>query len=120
MKKNSLLYILAALALVGGIYSFLNFDRAFPIVNVKISADKNAIIQTADSLNLACAFMDSSYRSVVGFDTDTRFKNYVELEGGGVEVFQEIVNSGIYHPYYWAVRQYNFNQIRECYTYCSP
>jgi hypothetical protein len=120
MKKNSLLYIVAFFAILGIIYSIFTFDKAFPIVNVKITADKNEILNKADSLSKNYALMDSSYRSVVAFDTDSRFKNYVELEGGGVEVFQDIVNKGDYHPYTWKVRQYNFNKIKECEFHFSP
>ncbi len=120
MKKNTLLYIVAILAVMGIVYSFFAFDKAFPIVNVKITADKSEIENLADSLTREFALMDSSYRSVVAFDTDSRFKNYVELEGGGVETFQDIVNKGTYHPYIWTVRQFNHNQIKECVYNFSP
>jgi len=120
MKKNTLLYIGAILAVVGIVYSFFAFDKAFPIVNVKITADKSKIENLADSLSREFALMDSSYRTVVAFDTDSRFKNYVELEGGGVDVFQDIVDKGTYHPYIWSVRQFNHNQIEECEFSFSP
>ena len=120
MKKNTLLYVAAILAVIGIVYSIFAFDKAFPIVNVKITADKNDILQRSDSLTTYYALMDSNYQSVVGFDTDSRFKNYVELEGGGVDTFQYVVNTGVYHPYTWAVRQYNINEIKECKYVFSP
>jgi len=120
MKKNTLLYVVAILAVIGIIYSIFAFDKAFPIVNVKITADKSDISHKSDSLTTHYALMDSNYQTVVGFDTDSRFKNYVELEGGGVEVFQDVVNTGVYHPYTWAVRQYNINKIKECEYVFSP
>ncbi len=120
MRKNSLLYVIAVLAVIGIVYSIFAFDKAFPIVNVKITADKNDILRQTDSLTTHYAILDSNYQSVVGFHTDSRFKNYVELEGGGVEVFQDIVNAGVYHPYTWEVRQYNINKIRECRYVFSP
>ena len=120
MKKNSLILIVVILAVAGIIYSFFSFGEAFPIVNVKITADKNQVMRAADSLSQVHSIMQGDYRSVAVFDTDTRFKNYVELEGGGVEVFQDIVNSEIYHPYTWQVRQYNLNDIYEAYYVFSP
>lgn len=120
MRKNTLLYMVAILAITGIIYSIFAFDKAFPIVNVKITADKNEILNKTDSLSERFSLMDSSYQSVVGFDTDSRFKNYVELEGGGVEIFQSIVNEGIYHPYTWVIRQYNHNEIKECNYLFTP
>ncbi|MBN2781003.1 MAG: CPBP family intramembrane metalloprotease, partial [Candidatus Marinimicrobia bacterium] len=120
MKKNTLLYLALVLAIIGIIYSLTAFDRAFPIVNVRISADKHDILHKADSLTQRFAFMDNAFRSVAVFDTDERFKNFVELEGGGVEVFQEIVNTEIYHPYTWRVRQFNINEIRELEYVFSP
>ena len=120
MKKNTLLYIVAILAVIGIIYSIFAFDKAFPIVNVKITADKNDIIRKSDSLTTHYGLLDSNYQTVVGFDTDSHFKNYVELEGGGVEVFQDVVNTGIYHPYTWTVRQYHINEIKECEYLYSP
>lgn len=120
MKKNTLIYVVAILAVIGIVYSIFAFDKAFPIVNVKITADKNDIIQRSDSLTTHYALLDSNYQSVVGFDTDSRFKNYVELEGGGVEIFQDVVNTGVYHPYTWVVRQYHINEIKECEYLFSP
>jgi membrane protease YdiL (CAAX protease family) len=120
MKKNTLIYLVAILAIVGVIYSFFAFDKAFPIVNVKITADKNIVSAKADSISRELGLMPAGYRSVVGFDTDNQFKNYVELEGGGVEVFQRIVDEGIYDPYYWMVRQYNNNEITECQYFFKP
>ncbi len=120
MKKNTLIYVVAVLAVLGIIYSIFSFDTAFPIVNVKISADKAQILNHVDSLNKALQLMDEGSEKVVIFDTDSRFKNYVELEGGGVEVFQQIVNSQIYYPYTWRVRQFNHNEIEECHYVFSP
>lgn len=120
MKKNTLLYVVAVLAILGIVYSIFSFDTAFPIVNVKITADKAQILESTDSLNKQLSLMSQDSRIVAIFDTHTRFKNYVELEGGGVEVFQEIVNSGIYHPYSWQVRQFNPNEIEECHYVFSP
>ncbi|MDZ7822191.1 MAG: hypothetical protein U5N26_10585 [Candidatus Marinimicrobia bacterium] len=41
MKRKYLLLITAVLAIAGVLYSIKFFDRAFPIVNVRISADKH-------------------------------------------------------------------------------
>ncbi|MFA6618568.1 MAG: hypothetical protein WCT23_05820 [Candidatus Neomarinimicrobiota bacterium] len=120
MKKNTLLYMLAVLAVLSIVYSIFSFGTAFPIVNVKITADKTEILNLSDSLNNELSLMPQNSESVAIFNTNSRFKNYVELEAGGVEVFQEIVNSGIYHPYSWEVRQFNPNEIKECYYVFSP
>ena len=108
------------MAVLGIVYSIFSFGTAFPIVNVKITADKAKILSAVDSINSTMNLMDENSKKVVIFDTDTRFKNYVELEGGGVEIFQEIVNSKIYHPYTWRVRQFNLNEIEECHYVFSP
>lgn len=120
MKKNTLIYIVAILAIFAVVYSFFAFDKAFPIVNVKISADKGEVLRQADSLSSEFGLMKEGYRSVAAFDTDNRFKNYVELEGGGVEVFQAIIDEQSYDPYYWMVRQFNDNQIKECIYAFTP
>ena len=52
MKKNTLLYFATILAVIGIVYSIFAFDKAFPIVNVKITADKNDILQKSDSLTI--------------------------------------------------------------------
>ena len=120
MKKNTLVYIVAILAVLGAIYGFFNFDKAFPIVNVEITADRNEVVNKADSLKNVFLVHDSDFRSVAVFETDHYFKNYVELEGGGVEVFQSIVDEGTYDPYYWKVRQYNHNEILENTFFFKP
>lgn len=120
MKKNRILWVTAILAIAGIIYSLKMFDKAFPIVNVRISADKHQVLDRADSLSKACEFMGEKYRAVAAFDTDQRFKNYMELEGGGVEAFQSVVDGGIYHPYRWTVRQFNIDEVREILYHFSP
>ncbi len=120
MKKNTVLIFAAILAIIGIIYSITAFDKAFPIVNVQITADRHDILYKADSLTQEFALIDSSHRSVVGFNTDEHFKNFVELEGGGVEAFQEIVDAGMYYPYTWSVRQFNINEIHELEYIFSP
>ncbi|MDD3716640.1 MAG: type II CAAX endopeptidase family protein, partial [Candidatus Marinimicrobia bacterium] len=120
MKKNRILWVAAVLAIAGILYSLKMFDKAFPIVNVRISADKHQVLARADSLSKACGFMSEKYRAVAAFDTDQRFKNYMELEGGGVEAFQSVVDAGTYHPYTWTVRQFNIDAVREVLYYFSP
>ncbi len=120
MKRKYLLLITAVLAIAGVLYSIKFFDRAFPIVNVRIRADKHEVIRKADSLMQACALLDTSYRSVAAFETDERFKNYVELEGGGIGAFQKIVDTEVYHPYTWSVRTFNTGEIEEVHFSFSP
>jgi membrane protease YdiL (CAAX protease family) len=120
MKKNTLLYIMIVLAIAGILYSIRMFDKAFPIVNVQITADKQNILNKADSLTQALGLMEGEYRSVVRFDTDEAFKNYVELEGGGIEVFQSIIEEETYYPYTWVVRQFNVNEVPEISYIFSP
>lgn len=113
MKRNRILYLAGILAIAGLIYSLQMFDKAFPIVNVSISADKSQIRMKADSLAKAAGIMPNEYRSVTAFNSDEQFKNYVELEGGGVDIFQEIVDSGVYYPYTWHVRHFIPGTVRE-------
>jgi len=120
MKKNRILWLAAVLAIAGVIYSWKMFDKAFPIVNVRITADKHQVLACADSLSRAGGFMEENYRSVAAFETDQRFKNYMELEGGGVKAFQSLVDEGIYYPYTWTVRQFNIDEVREIRYDFSP
>ncbi|MBW6458811.1 MAG: hypothetical protein K0B52_06600, partial [FCB group bacterium] len=120
MKKNMILYVMILLAAAGIVYSIRMFDKAFPIVNVEITADKHDILKKADSLTQALGLMEGKYRSVVRFDTDEHFKNYTELEGGGIEVFQDIIAEKQYHPYTWVVRQFNINEVPELSYTFSP
>lgn len=120
MKNNRFLYLAGALAIAGLIYSLNMFDKAFPIVKVSIGADKTEIRAKADSLAEAAGIMPEGYRSVTAFNTDEQFKNYVELEGGGVDIFQDIIDRGIYHPYSWSVRQFIPGEVREAWYNFTP
>lgn len=113
MSKKWFWITMSILALSGILISILVFDNAFPIVNVPISMDKNMAIQNSDSLTASLNPDFKDYRSTAIFTTEENFKHYVELEGGGVDSLQEIMNAGIYSPYTWKVRQFTPGELYE-------
>ncbi len=59
-------------------------------------------------------------RSAVSFETKRDLQAYVELEGGGIAVFQSIMNNPDAVTHYWRVRNFAQSQQQELITAYSP
>jgi len=105
-SKKSFWIIFVILVILGAIFVVKNFPQMMSFVNIEITMDrKQAFLQ---SKNLAEKFDLglSEYEQAAIFDTDSYTQIYVELEGGGKDVFNEIITENYYKPYRWKVRHF--------------
>lgn len=60
------------------------------------------------------------YKTAAVFTNDERFKNFVELEAGGLEKFTEVLEAGLYSSYNWKVRHFMEHEANEVTFYFTP
>ena len=119
-SKKSFWLIFVILVIFGAIFVVKNFPQMMSFVNVEIKMDrKQALLQSeffAEKLALGLL----EYEQAVIFDTDYNTQIYVELEGGGKDVFNEIIAEHYYKPYKWKVRHFTENEVKEVTFWFTP
>jgi len=96
------------------------FPDAFPILNLDLRMDRPASLAAARQLAERQPFAPTNYQQAASFDRDWSVQTYVELEAGGREAFQAMLQSGLYEPYTWSVRHFKPGDIHEMWFYFTP
>jgi len=104
-------YALVACAALGVAWRL--FPLAIPIVNLEIRMDRNGALDRALALAAEHSLAPADARSAARFTQDESTQNYVELEGGGKEVFAKLVEGSVYSPYGWEVRLFRPGEVSE-------
>ncbi len=122
MTRRSLLWFLLAVAGVGGaFYARAEFPRAFSILSLDLRMDRTAALAAAERLSIEREWSPGAdARTAVLFDFDARAQTFIELEGGGAEVFKQAVRDGIHHAYRWKVRRFAAEEIGETTVEFAP
>ncbi|MCX6992342.1 MAG: CPBP family intramembrane metalloprotease [Kiritimatiellaeota bacterium] len=97
-----------------------HFPDAFPILNLDLRMDRPAALAAARQLAERHSFTPTDYRQAASFDRDWSVQTYVELEAGGREAFQAMLQAGLYEPYTWSVRHFKPGDIHETWFYFTP
>jgi hypothetical protein len=106
--------LLAALGLGGAWYAWRGFPRAFSILQLELRMDRAGAIAAAESLAVAHGFGPvRDARTAVVFDLDFEAQTFIELEGGGSEVFKRAVREGVFPAYTWRVRRVAPQEVNE-------
>ena len=83
------------------------FQEAFPIVALRITADRSLVSRQAGEMAARFGWGPSNAQQAVAFqDQDFLAQCFIELEGGGKPEFARILRDGLYHPYQWKVRRF--------------
>lgn len=126
MKKKSFFRtpffwsVLVLMALASSVFLWFNFEKANPLVKLKLEMNRDHAMVRAAALAEQHGLGPLDYRQAASFENDTRFQNYTELEGGGLEVFNQVLDSGIYESYQWKVRHFKEKEVNEVTFYFSP
>ncbi|MFA7159685.1 MAG: type II CAAX endopeptidase family protein [Kiritimatiellia bacterium] len=102
--------ILAWLAVLAGIATCLwilraHFSQAFPIVALRITADRASVLKQAEEMALKYGWGPQGARLAATFrNGDHVVQFFTELEGGGKGEFARVLGEGLYHPFQWQVR----------------
>ncbi len=114
MFRKSWFWIgLVALSILGALFSYHFFDKAFPIVNLDLKMDRAFALSSAGQLDAKFQWAPTGFRQAASFDLDNTVQNFVELEAGGKPAFASMISGGLYSPYVWTVRHFKEAETRE-------
>jgi hypothetical protein len=90
------------------------FHAASPIVTVDLQMDREAALASAADLTARHGWGPQGFRQAAAFrQLDRQVQMYVELEGGGREAFQQMLDEGHYRAYVWVVRHFRPEEATE-------
>jgi hypothetical protein len=119
-KKTSF-WIALAFVSIGGIFFVIKyFHQAFPVVNLSITMDREAALESASELARLNNWKPEGYRQAASFLLDNQVQNYVELEAGGSEAFSSMLKDWIYSPYTWLIRHFKDGDTHEIFVWFTP
>ncbi len=110
----------SSISIVCGLYAYIFFSQAFPIVNLSITMNRDQAIEQSKRYAQQFKWGPSAPFSAVSFDTDETTKTYVELEGGGQQTFITMLEQHWYEPYLWHVRLFAQFDVHEAHVYFTP
>lgn len=113
-------FLFVLLSILGIIYTWRNFTKAFPVVDIQAEKDREEIIKIAQQVAELQEFSISDMQTAVHFRLDQDIQYYTELEVGGKETFKKMLQDSLYEPYTWHVRFFKENQEEEFLVYLTP
>ncbi len=105
--------LVVVLCLAAGVYSWVYFPSAFPILDLSIEMDRGTAMTTARKLARQRDLAPDGFSRAARFHHDEEVQTFVELEAGGKDAFREMMRTGRYHPFQWHVRFYRPGETRE-------
>lgn len=104
---------LLVISVASVVFLWFNFEKANPIVNISVEMNRDEALQKAAQLAKEFKLGPEDFREAASFKNDTRFQNYTELEGGGLETFNQTIDDNIYQSYQWKVRHFKEKEVNE-------
>ncbi len=121
MTRKPLFWIVfLLLSIAAAFYAFEYFPKAFPLVNLNISMNRQQALAEAAILAEKNAWGPVDFDQAASFSQDTRVQHFVELEAGGVEKFNQLLDGSLYSPFRWVVRHYKENEETETRIQFTP
>ncbi len=114
MFRRPVFWVAAVFVCVAaGIFAFVLFPRAFPIVSLDIRMDREGALQSARELSERFGWGPDDYAQAASFGLTPQVQEFIELEGGGPEAFREVLAGGLLSPYRWTVRHFRERERNE-------
>lgn len=107
--KKSL--VVAAIVSVGITYRYL--PQAMSILDVTITMNRNQATEQAQQVMTAKNLFSQDYSTATYFNSDSKLQYFIELAGGGKEVYKDLLKNHMIEPYLWIVRFYKEGVIQE-------
>jgi membrane protease YdiL (CAAX protease family) len=121
MLRKALFWVVFFLIATGSVvYSLKYFSHAFPIVTLDLTMNRDEALRDARDLANKYGWGPEGYRQAASFAVDAEVQNFVELEGGGVEAFREMLGGDLYSPYTWRVRHLREEETNEILIRFTP
>lgn len=103
------------------LYTWKNFNRAFPFIDLTFKMDRTSALKSAADLSTQRGWAPKGkYRDAVSFDVDSATQNFIELEAGGAQGLHQVLDQGIFHPYVWRVRHFAESKTNETQIRFTP
>ena len=113
MRRPAFWLIVAAASLLAAVFAYRYFPKAFSIVALEITMDRERALQEARGLMARERFGPADYRQAASFALDSDTQTFVELEGGGKAAFTQMLREGLYSAYTWRVRHFKESETNE-------
>ena len=91
MKRPALWIVLAAVSVIAAWVGSRYFPRAFSIVALNITMDRERALDEARDVMAREKFGPAGYKQAASFTGDDEAQTFVELEGGGKEAFTRML-----------------------------
>ncbi len=102
------------------VYTYTFFSRAFPIVNLTITMDRDQALEQSRHLAQLFKWGPSDPSTAISFNSDSQAQTFIELEGGGQDAYLEMLKQHWYEPYTWHVRLLREFEPNETHVYFTP
>jgi membrane protease YdiL (CAAX protease family) len=120
-RKPAFWIVLALLGLAGSVLALRLFPVAFPILSVDIEMDRQDALGEARALAERYQWEPFEFRQAASFaHLNPAFQTYMELEGGGLEELNGLVEDGVFTLYAWRVRHFAEQAIEEAEVLFTP
>ena len=113
LQSRSFWILFAIVAVASTALAFVYFPRAFPLVSLDLSMDREMALARARNLAGEQEWGPTDYRQAASFGLDSRVQYYVELEAGGKDAFRKMISGNRYAPYTWHVRHFKEGETLE-------
>src|SRR5690349_24847624 len=117
-SEKRVLLLWVALGIVGTIFAYKYFFRAFPEASVDFRVTRSEALQRAQGFVAGLGENVNGYRSAIVFSVDDDAKTYLERELGLQQANQ--LMSHELHIWYWDVRFFRPQQEEEFHVRVSP
>jgi hypothetical protein len=119
-KKPAFWIVFFILVVISTVFCLKNFSRIMSFINLNITMDRQQALQSALSDSQKWSLGPSESRQAVIFDENTSLQFYIELEAGGMDVYNSFLETGKYQPYRWIVRHFIPGEEHQVYFYYTP
>jgi hypothetical protein len=113
--------LFAVLAAGAAVAAWHLFPLGNSLVTLDIRMDRRAALSRAEALAHAQGLgPEGPATQAATFNADGEAQRFIELEAGGREAFQHLMDQGLYAPYSWWVRRFRQGEVHESWIRFTP
>lgn len=112
-------FIILIAAITSSIISYKFFPKAFPIIDLKISMNRQSALEQAKKFSNKYNLGPSQYQQAIYFTSHETLQNYIELEAGK-EIWKKVIEEEKFFPYNWCIRHFQEGNPNETFIQFTP
>jgi hypothetical protein len=120
LKRPVVWIALGLLSVALALAAYRGFPRAFSLVSLDISMDRNHALAAAREVAAADHLGPADASEAASFSLDEETQTFVELEGGGKAAFTAMLRDRLYLAYTWRVRLFREGEVNEATLAFAP